>query len=106
MTIPKPLLWFEDGWTVLVDITPIRDYTIIPDGKHTHLYFTYDLSTRTVKIIGTNAIPEFTQSIILMLLFDALSAVITKIYKAFSKRWDCCLYKKSMLGKSGYFPLP
>ena len=65
VTIPKDLLWVEDGWTVLVGGEPVN-YTIIPDENYTYLYFTYNHSTKTVEIQGTNVIPEFPSSITLL----------------------------------------
>ncbi len=58
VTIPKDLLETEDNWTVLVDgtsVTPIME----EDSTDTYLHFNYSHSTKTVEIIGTNAIPEF-----------------------------------------------
>jgi len=65
VTIPNDLLWVEDGWTVLVGGEPVN-YTIIPDENYTYLYFTYNHSTKTVEIQGTNVIPEFPSSITLL----------------------------------------
>jgi parallel beta-helix repeat protein len=78
VTIPKDFLDAEDYWTVLVDgasVTP----TVNEDANSAYLYFTYRHSTKTVEIIGTNAIPEFPSWIILPLfLMTALFAVILK----------------------------
>jgi len=78
VTIPKDLLTAEDSWTVLVDgasITP----TVNEDASNTYLYFTYNYSTKTVEIIGTDAIQEFPSWAILPLLLVATSvAVICK----------------------------
>jgi parallel beta-helix repeat protein len=68
VTIPKALLWVEDGWTILVDGRQITNFTIIPDNSFTYLYFTYNHSTKTVIIQGTHAIPEFPSTMILPLL--------------------------------------
>jgi parallel beta-helix repeat protein len=67
VTIPKSLLWVEDGWTILVGGDPITDYTIIPDENYTYIYFTYNHSTQTVIIQGTHVVPEFPSSLILPL---------------------------------------
>ena len=63
VTIPKDLLWVEDGWTVFVDGENVN-YTIIPDD-YTYLYFTFNHTTKTVLIEGTKVIPEFPSSIML-----------------------------------------
>jgi parallel beta-helix repeat protein len=68
VTIPKDLLWVEDGqWSVLVSGQSVN-YTIIPDENHTYIYFTYNHTTKTVEIQGTHVIPEFPSTPILMLL--------------------------------------
>jgi len=69
VTIPKDMLYTEGNWTILVDgysVTP----TVNEDTNSTYLYFTYQQSsnlTKTVEIIGTEAIPEFPSLIILPL---------------------------------------
>jgi len=78
VTIPKDLLTAEDSWTVLVDgasVTP----TVNEDASNTYLYFTYNHGTKTVEIIGTDAIPEFPSWAILPLLLVAtLVAILCK----------------------------
>jgi hypothetical protein len=86
LTIPKSLLWVDDGWTIIVGDQPITDYTLIPDENHTYLYFTYNHSTQTVLIQGTHVIPEFPSFIILPLFMIAtLLAVIVYKRKRTSK---------------------
>jgi len=75
VTIPKGLLYTEDNWTVLVDgasVTP----TVNEDASNTYLYFTYNHGTKTVEIIGTDAIPEFLSWIILPLFIVATMVVM------------------------------
>jgi len=81
VTIPKELLWVEDGWTVYVGDELITDYALIPDQSYTYLYFTYGHSTKTVRIIGTHVIPEFPSTIILTMFL-----VITVVAVAFAKK--------------------
>jgi hypothetical protein len=45
--------------------------TLSEDTKNSYLYFTYNHSTKTVEIIGTEAIPEFPSWIILPLFLVA-----------------------------------
>jgi len=80
VTIPKHLLWVEDGWTIFVDDKIITDYAIIQDTNNVYLYFTYNHSNRVVKIIGTHAIPEFPSFTILSLakIFTVLAIIIKK----------------------------
>jgi len=56
VTIPKEILWVEDGWIVLVDGEPVG-YTLIGDANYTYPFFTYSHSTHEVRIIGTHVIP-------------------------------------------------
>jgi parallel beta-helix repeat protein len=70
VTVPKGLLNTEDKWTVLVDgvsVVPI----VNEETTNTYLYFTYNHSTKTAEIIGTDAIPEFPSWIFLSLFLTA-----------------------------------
>jgi len=84
VTIPKGLLYTEDNWTVLVDgasVTP----TVNEDASNTYLYFTYNHGTKTVEIIGTDAIPEFPSWIILS-LFIVATMVVTMFKNKLSRK--------------------
>jgi parallel beta-helix repeat protein len=70
VTIPKDFLDAEDEWTVRVDGSPLTPL-LKEDTDSTYLYFTYQHSTKTVEIIGTDAIPEFPPWTILPLLLTA-----------------------------------
>ncbi len=78
VTIPKGLLNTEGSWAVLVDGSSVTP-TVNEDASNTYLYFTYNHGTKTVEIIGTDAIPEFPSWAILPLLLVATLVVI--IYK-------------------------
>ena len=79
VTIPKDLLDTEDNWTILVDSNSVIP-TVNEDATDTYLYFTYNLSTKTVEIIGTDAIPEFPSWTPTLLVLIVL-AVAVAIYK-------------------------
>jgi len=80
ITIPKDLLWVEDGWLVIVDGEEIEPI-VTSNATHTTLSFTVSFSTKTVYIIGTNIIPEFSPFMLLTFLFITLiPTVATKIY--------------------------
>jgi len=79
ITIPKGLLISQNGWNVLINGVPIAP-TINEDSHNTYLYFTYNHSTKTVKIIGTDAIPEFPSWTPLLITLVAVVAV-TVIYR-------------------------
>lgn len=68
VTIPKRMLWVDDGWTIIVGDQQITEYITLQDEHYTYLYFTYNHSAKTVTIQGTHIIPEFTSSAILPLL--------------------------------------
>jgi len=77
VTVPKGLVSSENAWNVVVNdeaVTP----TINKDSSNTYLYFTYNHSTKTVEIIGTNAIPEFPSwtPLLIMLLSVTVPAII------------------------------
>jgi hypothetical protein len=74
-TIPKDLLYTEEDWVVLVDKQPVIP-TVNEDANNTYLHFTYGHSTKTIEIIGTDAIPEFPSWIILPLLLTATLLII------------------------------
>jgi len=88
VTIPKSLLWVEDGWNVTVNEESVN-YTIIPDENFTYLYFAYNHSTKTVRVQGTSVIPEFPSTIILPLFmaFTILAVVFAK--RIFPRRPKC-----------------
>ncbi|MGB9730099.1 MAG: right-handed parallel beta-helix repeat-containing protein, partial [Thermoprotei archaeon] len=67
ITIPRNLLWVEDGWIITVDGQQVKNFTILEDYEATYLYFTYSCSTKQVIIQGTNVILEFPSTLILAL---------------------------------------
>jgi parallel beta-helix repeat protein len=76
VTVPKDLLHTDGNWIVLVDgesVTP----TVNEDTINSYIYFTYAYSTKTVEIIGTDAIPEFPSWTLLPLLLAATLLAIT-----------------------------
>ena len=80
VTIPKSLLWVQDGeWSVLVDGEPVN-YTIIPDKNYTYLYFIYNHTTKTVIIKGTDVLPEFPSDVLLLtfLMLATAPLILTK----------------------------
>lgn len=82
ITIPKTLLKAEplENWAVTIDDSPPLSLSRTENATHASLYFTYNHSTHTVKIIGTGVIPEFPPAII-MLLFIVLTLIISIITK-------------------------
>jgi peptide/nickel transport system substrate-binding protein len=82
VTIPKNLLWAEDGqWVVLVGGVPITNYTTASDQNYAYLYFTYGHSTKTVQITGTKVIPELPSTTITPLLM-----ILAMLATAFATR--------------------
>jgi parallel beta-helix repeat protein len=85
VAIPKNLLWTENAWVVLVDSEPIVP-TFIEDYNCIYLYFTYNHSTKAVKIIGTNVVPEFPATIIVLIFMVLYILAVAFVKKKFSKR--------------------
>jgi parallel beta-helix repeat protein len=86
VTIPKDLLWVDDGWTIFVGGEPITDYKTIPDENYTYLYFTYNHTTKTVEIQGTHVIPEFTSFAILPLLMIFTIFAVASVKKRLPRK--------------------
>ena len=81
VTIPKELLYADETeWAVLVDGNPVTP-SVNEDENSTYIYFTYNQNTKTVEIIGTEAIPEFPSWIILPLLM-----IVTLLIVVFKKK--------------------
>ena len=79
VTVPKGLLTTEENWTVLVENNPVI-LTVNEMETSTYLYFTYNHSSKTVEIVGTEAIPEFPSCVPLLITLVAIMAV-TVIYR-------------------------
>jgi len=83
VTIPKDLLWVEDGWTVLYGSFPLS-YKAFSDENYTYLYFAYTNPSyngfTTVTINGTHVIPEF-QSFLILALFMMTTLLAVIVYK-------------------------
>lgn len=76
ITIPKELLDAAPGeWTVLVNDTPVAP-TITWNATYTFIYVPYSHSVKTIKIIGTQAIPEFPSFLVLPLFITATLLVV------------------------------
>ena len=76
VTIPKDLLNTEGNWIVLVDSSIVIP-TVNEDSNSSYIYFTYSHSTKTVELIGTDAIPEFPSWMILpLIMIVTLFAVV------------------------------
>jgi parallel beta-helix repeat protein len=79
VTIPKELLYADETeWAVLVDGNPVTP-SVNEDENSAYIYFTYSQNTKTVEIIGTDAIPEFPSWIVLPLVIATILLIL--IYK-------------------------
>jgi parallel beta-helix repeat protein len=73
--VPKGLLNSQNSWNVLINeesVTP----TISEDYYSTYLYFTYNHNIKTIKIIGTDAVPEFISWTTILITLVAVVAII------------------------------
>jgi len=86
VAIPNDLLWAVDGWTITVGDQTIQNYTIIPNENLTYLYFTYNHSTQTVTIQGTNVIPEFLSSMALLGFLTLITVLLILAKKTCYKK--------------------
>jgi parallel beta-helix repeat protein len=73
VSIPNELLWCDnpEQWQIWADSTLIEDRNVMEDTSYVYIYFTYNQSTKTVEIQGTNAIPELPSLLILPLFMIA-----------------------------------
>jgi parallel beta-helix repeat protein len=85
VTIPKNLLDAEDNWAVLVDGTPVVP-SVDEDERNTYIYFTFSHSTKTVEIIGTDAIPEFPLWTPLLMTLVAVVAIAVVYRRSLGKQ--------------------
>jgi parallel beta-helix repeat protein len=88
VTVPKDLLHTDGNWAVLVDgesVTP----TVNEDTINSYIYFTYSHSTKTVEIIGTEAIPEFPSWMPLMFMLVAVMVVAVTYKRKLQKLGRC-----------------
>jgi parallel beta-helix repeat protein len=84
VTIPKDLLDVEaNNWLVFFVGGNYENLTIKEDTDNTYLYFTYSHDTKTIEIIGTEAIPEYTRIEFGLL---ALGIILLGIKLAYKKK--------------------
>ena len=63
VTIPKQLLWAEEEkWNITVNGEQVN-YSVFLDESNSYLYFTYQHSTKTVRIEGTSVLTVYTLNI-------------------------------------------
>lgn len=80
--IPQHLLWIDNltEWAVEVDGNSVN-VTMIQDDSYTYLYFTFDQVTKTIKIVGTYVIPEFSHFINLLITITLMFIILLRIRK-------------------------
>jgi outer membrane protein assembly factor BamB len=75
ITIPNALL--GGTYTVTVDgASPFTGPTVVNNGTHSSIYFTYLQSSHSVIITGTTVIPEFSPALMLPLLMAMSAAAV------------------------------
>ena len=88
VSIPKRLLSCDSlfQWNITLSNSEQLTYLALEDKERTYLYFTYNqLNNMEIEICGVNAVPEFPNVSILLVL---LGAIFT-LYALFSKRFLC-----------------
>jgi parallel beta-helix repeat protein len=76
IAIPKQLLWVENGWIITID-DETTAYIVMSDTSCTYISFSYNYSdTKTIKIQGTDCIPEFSLRTILLFAVTIMVALV------------------------------
>jgi hypothetical protein len=81
ITIPNDLLW--GTFSLYLDDSPLvegEDYTQTNNGTHYTFFIDYNHSTHYIKIVGSDAIPEFSFGLMMLIIFSIITVIIT-IYK-------------------------
>jgi parallel beta-helix repeat protein len=95
VTIPKNMLWADDGWEISVGNQTITNCLIIQDENYTYLYFVYKHNTETVTIQGTHVVPEFGSAVSLPLLIVIFMLTVILAKKKLGRRGIRNMYPKS-----------
>jgi len=98
ISIPEELLWgefsiFLGGSLLVKDV----DYTQTYNGTHYTFYISYSHSTHTIKIVGTEVIPEFPSFLILPLFM--IATLLTAIIYSKHRRRKVSNQKKKRLSQ-------
>jgi hypothetical protein len=83
VTIPKRLLSCDqpNQWSIMLSNEQLN-YLALEDKGNTYLYFTYNQSNNTeIVVIGTNAIPEFADIFMLLVLLGVIASIIIRLTK-------------------------
>jgi len=93
VTIPRALLYASPtDWLVIVGGKEVAA-TVVENGTHASIYFTFNLSSKTVYILGTSAIPEITPNVAMLVSLLATIAVLA-IAKTKLKKHEKLTYCK------------
>jgi hypothetical protein len=92
VTIPKTFL--SGPWQVRIDNSSVP-FKEMENSTHSFLYFTYNHSTKTVQIIGTHVIPEFSTWLLLLALF-VLATVIILVKIAVTSKGEILTYRQPL----------
>jgi outer membrane protein assembly factor BamB len=86
ITIPNALLGPPYPSVTIDGASPLTGPTVVDNGTHSSIYFTYLQSSHSVVITGTTVVPEFSPTLMLPLLMAmSLAAVILARKKLRSK---------------------
>jgi len=97
VTIPKIFLNASSGsWTVFLDDTNItNNISVGENATHTsvHFTFTFPSSTHKTRVIGTDVIPEFPNSLLLLLIFTFITLITIFLAKKKNQAHDSRIFR-------------
>jgi len=74
VSIPQNFLR-GNPWTIMIDGTPLTDFILSENDTHTFIYFTYQHTSRYITIQGTWIVPEFSETVLILLMAALCIAV-------------------------------
>lgn len=83
ISVPKALLWIEDGeqWLIMINGTVVENPSIFEDNACTYFYLTYGQGIFQIKIKGYHGIPEIPSNIVLIFAISFLTTLFVIIRK-------------------------
>jgi hypothetical protein len=88
VTVPKSFMWSEPAtdWIVEIDDVPTMTAEITEDSTNTYLWFDFSAGEHVILLQSEFAVPEFTGSQMILLLFATTAMVVVATAKVFKKK--------------------